>query len=223
VTECIAATCSRELRDPSQAPSPQQICDSCIHKIKGWLRSMPNQMIVLRRGSTQRETTGGIGRSGTKTPPLPGRPDTLNLCGPWAPGTVRDDRGDQVDGPVIAETLYRWVHVTYEKRRLNGPDSLTEEALAAWLVKHVDWAARQDFAGLLRDELFALMRAIWAITLLEPKTHAVSRPCPRCEHMTMTHTDHDLYTRCSNCGTSFTSQELGDDAIRRIPDVLAAA
>jgi hypothetical protein len=214
VIPCIAATCSRELRDHEIA-ARQLLCDPCLSQVRGWLGSIPNQMIVLREGSAQREVTGGAVRSGTKTPPLPGRLDTLTLLGPWASRPVHAHRDDQYDGLTVTEVLYGWVRVVGEERRLNGPIAMTEEALAEWLARQLGWASMKPWAGEMREELHGMMRAIWAITRLFPQTRPISRPCPRCDYLTLTHTDHDLYTRCSNCGTSYTDQELGDDAVRR--------
>ncbi|MGW6946150.1 hypothetical protein ACWGHD_04405 [Streptomyces xanthophaeus] len=214
MTECIAATCDRELRDHETA-ARQLLCDPCLHSMRGWLASIPNQMIVLREGSMQREVSGGTGRSGTKTAPLPGRLDTINLLGPWAAQPVPGNRDDQDDTPTIAEVLYGWVRVIQEERRTDGPLAVTEEALAGWLAAQLGYAVQQPWAGEMRHELHGVMVSIWRITATAPRTHAISRPCPRCDHMTLSRTDHDLYTRCSTCGTSYTTQELGDDAIRR--------
>lgn len=214
MNECIAATCSRELRDHEIA-ARQLLCTPCLSRLRGWLHSIPAQMIVLREGSMQREVTGGIGRSGTKTPPLPGRLDTLTLLGPWASQPVRDHRDDQCDDVVVAETLYGWVRVVCEERRLNGPVAMTEEALAEWLGGQLSWMARRCWIDDAYAEISIMMRAIWCITRLHPQTRAVSRPCPRCQHMTLTKTDGELYTRCSQCETIHTDQELCDDAARR--------
>lgn len=211
---CIAATCSRELRDHEQA-ARQLLCDPHLSQIRGWLHSIPAQMIVLREGSMQREVTGGTGRSGTKTAPLPGRLDTLTLLGPWASQPVRDHRDDQYDGVTVCEVLYGWVRVICEKRRLNGPVAMTEEALADWLGRQLGYAATQGWVGEMRDELHSMMRAIWGITALQPRTRAISRPCPRCDQLGLTQTDSEQYTRCGCCGTSYTVQELCDDAERR--------
>lgn len=218
---CAANTCSRQLRQP-ELEARQWICDPCVGQIGGWLRQMPNQLIVLREGSMQREVTGSPTRSGTRTPPMAPREDTMNLTGPAAPGDVHDPHGDQ-HGPLpIAATLGAWAQVICEEHqpRLNGPRIWTELTLAAWMPAHLPWAARQEWAGCLRDELFGMMRAIWGITNLRPQTRPVTRPCPRCQSLTLTKTDGDEYIRCA-CGNSWTQQELNDDAERRVQQVAA--
>lgn len=211
---CIVATCNRELRDHEIA-TQQRLCDPCAGQLRSWLTSIPNLMIVLREGSMQREAAGSVGRSGTKTAPLPGRLDTLNLIGPAAVGRIDGPLEDQCGDIPIAATLAGWVQVIIEERGAKGPAQATEVALAAWLVLHLGWASQQRWVNDMRDEIHSTMRAIWGITRLQPRTRAISRPCPRCDYMTLTRTDHDLYTRCSTCGTSYTAQELGDDAARR--------
>ncbi|MEV6580226.1 hypothetical protein AB0M92_18910 [Streptomyces sp. NPDC051582] len=212
---CIASTCTRELRDHEIA-ARQLLCDPCVWQLRAWLKSIPNLMIVLREGSMQREVCGAGGRSGTKTPPLPGRIDTLNLTGPAAAGPIREHIEDQCGDIPIAGVLAGWVRVVIEKRPAAPPKATTEIALAAWLTLHIGWASQQTWVREMRDEIHDAMRTIWGITRLQPQTHAVTRPCPRCDLMTLTRTDHDLYTRCSSCGTSYTGQELGDDAARRV-------
>ncbi|MFJ8583658.1 hypothetical protein ACIRD2_03220 [Streptomyces sp. NPDC093595] len=210
---CAAGTCARELR-PHELDTRQLLCDPCIRGITGWLRELPNQMIVLA-ASVQRETTGAPTRSGSRTAPLPGRLDTLNLIGPAAPGTVQDPHGDQHGDLPVAATLGAWVRLVIEERHLNGPDRWSPADLATWLAPHTGWAALQAWAGEYRDELWATIRAVRGITRVQPRTLPVSRPCPRCDELLLTHTDWDQYTRCSGCGSSYTPSELNDDAARR--------
>lgn len=213
---CIASTCTRDLRDHEIAAA-QLICDPCLHRMRGWLQSIPAQLFVLREGSMQRETTGGGGRSGTRTAPLPGRLDTLNLVGPAAAGTVADPHGDQCGDMPIAGILSSWVLLITEERPARPPRQQTEEALADWLVRHLGWSSTQLWVDQLHDELHAMMAAIWRITALQPRTRAISRPCPRCDQLGLSQTDGDQWTRCGCCGTSYTTQELCDDAERRAP------
>ncbi|MEU7066922.1 hypothetical protein [Streptomyces sp. NPDC046161] len=210
---CIASTCTRELRDHEIA-SAQLLCDPCLHRMRGWLQSIPAQLFVLREGSMQREVGGG-GRTGTRTAPLPGRLDTLNLVGPAAAGTVVDPHGDQTGDMPIAGVLSSWVLLIAEERPARLPQRQTEEALADWLIPHLGWSSQQPWSGELHDELHGMMRAIWGITALQPRTRAISRPCPRCDRLELSRTDGDQYTRCGFCGTSYTTQELNDDAERR--------
>ncbi|NUL14488.1 hypothetical protein [Streptomyces lunaelactis] len=212
---CAATTCTRELRQ-HELETGQQLCDPCLNDMRRWLSELPNQLVVLV-ASAQRETTGNPTRGGTRTPPLPGRLDTLNLLGPAAPGTVHDPYGDQHGDAPIASILGAWVRIVIEERRLNGPKTWTIPTLAAWLAPHLDWAATQQWAGELRDELWSMTRAIRGITRIRPQTRPISRPCPRelCASLALTETDGDQYIRCGACGYSYTQQELNDDAARR--------
>ncbi|MFD5676142.1 hypothetical protein [Streptomyces sp. NPDC127040] len=212
---CIAATCSRDLRDHEIA-ARQQLCDPCVHTVRAWLKSIPGQMIVLREGSMQREAGGG-GRTGTRTAPLPGRLDTMSLVGPAAPGTVVDEHGDQIGDIPITGVLGSWVRLVIEERPAKPPASVTEVALAAWLVLHLGWASQQPWVGEMRSELHNMMAAIWRITSLQPRTRAISRPCPRdaCQMLTLVERDWAQYIECTSCGGLWTKGELNADAVRR--------
>lgn len=215
---CAAATCTRSLRDHEQTTG-QQVCDPCIHLIGVWLQvELPRQIIVLE-ASRQRETAGAStgGRSAYRTAPLPGRDDILNLLGPapWSDST-HDPYGqaaaDQHGTIPILGVLIPWARTICDTRRLNPPPTLTPTAIAAWLAHpHVlDWAARQPWAGDLRDELHQLMRTIRAVTRLRPQRRPVPQPCPRCDGLTLVATDHQLYTECTddNCKAMYTRDEL---------------
>jgi hypothetical protein len=212
---CTAEHCTRELRDHEAG---QWICTPCIRTIRAWLTELPTQMIVLR-GSMQRETIGSPVRSGTRTPPLPGRLDTLNLIGPSAPGDVTDPHGDQ-HGPLpVTAVLGAWVRIICEERRLDPPLPATEEALAHWLDQRLSWAARQPWCGELRGELWDMIRAVRGITRARPARRPVRRPCPRCLSLELTETDHQPYIECGQCEALWTQAELEADAEQRAAEV----
>lgn len=205
---CAAETCDRTLRD-HELDGFQTICTPCVSGIRTWLHEIPNQIIVLE-ASRQRETVGAVGGRGTPTPPLPGRGDVLNLLGPAAWTTVQDEHGDQ-HGPIpIVGVLGAWVRIICEERRWNGPDAVTPQALALWLAAHrpLDWACRRPWAGEMRDELWALTRTIRGVTRLRPQRRPVAQPCPRCDSLTLTETDHEVYVDCGTCESRFTREEL---------------
>jgi hypothetical protein len=214
MTACIAEHCTRELRDHELA-SLQLLCDPCVHQMRRWLAAIPAALVVLRDGSMQRERTGAPGRTGTREAPLPCRVDVLNLVGPAASGTVRDPHGDQVGSRPVIDVLGSWVRLVCEERHLAWPARHREEDLAAWLSAQLGWISQQEFAGEVALELRDLMWQIRGIARVEVRTRAVSRPCPRCQMMTLSRTDHDVYTRCSNCGTAWTDAELNADAVAR--------
>ncbi|MFB7162303.1 hypothetical protein [Streptomyces sp. NPDC056242] len=211
---CAASTCSRELRDHELA-GEQYLCSPCVSAIRTWMHEIPLQMIVLG-GSRQRETTGTAGgRGGTRTPPLPGRDDVLNLVGPAAWTTVPDPDGDSEGPTPIVGTLGDWMRIICEERRWNGPDETTPEALALWLAapRRLDWACRRPWAGDMRDELYSLMRTIRGITRLRPQRRPIPQPCPRCDSLTLTETDHQQYIDCSTCDSLFTRSDLALGAV----------
>lgn len=229
-TPCAAARCHRTMRDHELA-AHQVLCSPCVDTIAAWLtEELPRQCRVLR-ASRQRETTSSRtgGRTVHRTAPLPGRADTLNLLGPAAYGdTITDPYGDShgdQHGPLsITGTLTPWVRLICEHRRWNPPQVLTEQTLATWLAHPplLTWAARQPWAGDMRDELAELMRTIRAITRLRPQRRPVTQPCPRCDSLMLVETDHQLYIECTEtgCGGLFTRDELAL-AARIHPDVLA--
>lgn len=210
---CAATTCHRELRD-HEIDGRQTICSPCISSLHSWLHEIPLQLVVLG-GSRQRETTGAPSRAGTRTAPLPGRDDVLNLLGPAAWTTVRDPDGDQAGAVPIVGVLGSWVRIVCEERRWNGPAAPTAETLAFWLgrPKVLNWSARQPWAGEMRDEVHGLMRTIWGITRLRPQRRPVPQPCPRCDSLTLVETDHEAYIDCGTCESRFTRGELALGAV----------
>ncbi|WP_328313116.1 hypothetical protein OG432_24555 [Streptomyces sp. NBC_00442] len=204
---CVAATCTGELRAHELA-TRQLLCDPCVRQMSGWLTELPQQLIVLRHGSMLREVTGDQGRTGTRTPPLPGRLDTLNLVGPAALEAVWDADGDQHGDIPISGTLGGWVQLITEERHVHGPRIRTEEALAGWLEPHLGWAAIQPWVGEMRDELYSMMRAVRGITQLRPRVRPVDQPCPRCDSLALRKRDWEAYTECGACASLFTRDDL---------------
>lgn len=216
-TLCITERCTRELRD-WELDAAMLICRPCHDQMRQWLQQIPAALTVLRDGSMQRERTGDTGgRGGTRTAPLPGRLDTLNLIGPAAAADVHDPHGDQTGQRPIVGVLGDWVRVVCSERRLNGPAHWNETELAAWLTPHLGWASQQPWVDEVHRELRDMTWHIRGIARIDIRTRPVSRPCPadECGQLTLTETDGDQYTRCSNCGRCYTLTELNDDAIRR--------
>jgi hypothetical protein len=189
------------------------ICSPCLGQMRTWLQQIPAAMTVLRDGSMQRERTGTTGRTGTKTAPLPGRLDTLNLIGPASNTEVRGE--DQEYTRPIIGVLGDWTRVVCLERHLNGPAQWTEPCLAAWLLPHLGWVSTQVWADEIHRELNDMTWAIRGIVRIDIRTRPVSRPCPRCQSLLLTQTDGDQYTRCGGCLSAFTQAELNDDAARR--------
>ncbi|MFG2679213.1 hypothetical protein [Streptomyces sp. NPDC048392] len=209
---CAAATCTRSLRT-HEHEAGQLLCTPCVHLIGVWLQvELPRQIIVLE-ASRQRETTGSStgGRTAYRTAPLPGRDDILNLLGPAAWTDIRDPNGDQHGTLSILGVLIPWARTICDTRRWNPP-ALTPAVIADWLARPavLDWAARQPWAGDMRDELHQLMRTVRATTRLRPQHRPVPQLCPRCDGLTLVATDHQLYIECTgdNCRAMYTREEL---------------
>ena len=226
---CAAATCSHALRDHELAAG-QILCTPCVDAIRAWLYELPLQITVLE-GSRQRETVGSQtgGRSSHATAPLPGRDDVLNLLGPaawndWVYDPYEETAEDHHGAVPIAGVLIPWVRLIAEQRRWNPPATLTPRALADWLAtpRLLGWAARQLWAGAMRDELYGMMRTIRSTTRVRPQRRPVTQPCPRCDGLTLVETDHQLYIVCTSltCERRFTRDELAL-AARIHPSVLA--
>ena len=213
MTACIAEHCDRDLRQP-ELDAGQWICLPCLRLIRSWLAELPAQMTVLR-GSMQRETVGSPVRSGTRTPPTPGRIDTLNLIGPSAPGDIHDPHGDQHGTLPVTAVLDAWVRICCEELRLDPPIPATEEQLAAWLDQRLAWAAKQPWAGEMRGELDSMIRHVRRITHVRPGRRPLRRPCPRCTGLDLVETDWQSYIECEACGSLWTQAELEADAARR--------
>lgn len=205
---CTSSTCSRLLLEAELARQ-QWICDRCLAGIRSWLAELPNQLIVLR-ASAQREITGSGGRTGTRTPPLPGREDVLSLIGPAAWTDVHDVHGDQT-GPIpVMGTLSTWVRLICEERGWYLPGAVTEEGLAEWLAHapRLAWVSRQEWAGEMHDELLGMIHAVRGITQVRPRSRPVPQPCPRCDGLTLVETDWQTYIHCGGCEAQFTRDEL---------------
>lgn len=214
MSDTVCPTCGRGLyaHEIDQAAA---ICGKCLRNMHGWLAELPAQLVVLR-GSRQRETSDAPRVGGSRTAPLPGRLDVLNLLGPHAPGDITDPRGDQTGPLPIAGVLGSWVRLVVEERRLRGPHRPTTEQLAAWLDPHLPWAAGQPWAGEMHDEMQTMMRVIRGITSVRPRTRAIPRPCPRCDSLGLQERDHEAYIECGVCGSLFTPGDLALDAHLRI-------
>ncbi|MGW7350913.1 hypothetical protein [Streptomyces sp. NPDC054784] len=182
-------------------------CGVCERRAAAQLAELPAQLVVLR-GSRVREVGAGQRVTGSRTAPLPGREDVLNLLGPSAPGDVTDPHGDQTGDIPIAGTLASWVLLIAGERHLRGPRRGSEEQLAAWLAGHLPWACRQPWVDEMLRELGAMTAAVRGITRVRPQRRALTRPCPRCDALALVATDWQPYTECSACGGLFTDAEL---------------
>ncbi|MEU5838803.1 hypothetical protein ABZ820_34780 [Streptomyces diacarni] len=182
-------------------------CGACLRTLEGWLRELPAQLVVLA-GSHQRETTTAASArvSGSRTAPLPGRLDTLNLLGPAALDV--QDQADQHGPWPIAAVLGAWAHTIAGERAQAEPTGRKPEQLAAWLAPHLSWAVTRPWAPDLHQQLGDMMRTIRGITRTQPRRRPVTQPCPRCDVLALTEVDWQAYVECGECGSLFTAGDL---------------
>lgn len=105
---------------------------------------------------------------------------------------------------------------TSDPRPAGTRDPAATGRLVTWLLPHMPWVARQDWAVDMRAEVSTLIRttmARWptAETRVRPVPDV---PCPRCDHIALTYTPPAAYrapfkVACSNpeCGRVFTEDE----------------
>lgn len=93
---------------------------------------------------------------------LPALHDDLATCLVASGGTgdaKRRSQGISLDGDVVAARdhvlmwLWSWTRIVMEERGLHGPSVETPNAVATWLVQHVDWLAAKPYAGEVSAEL----------------------------------------------------------------------
>ncbi|MFJ7417953.1 hypothetical protein ACIQXD_04990 [Streptomyces uncialis] len=203
---CSAPTCLRTLRE-HELDAGMYLCTPCVTRLHGWLASIPRLMVLLE-ASRGRETTGQPSVTGTRTAPLPGREDVLNLLGPAAPGSVLDVHGDQCGDPPLLDTLGGWVRLALDESDQPAPHAWTPQRLAHWLAARTAWISAQPWSGELHDEVHGMMRVIWGITAHQPRRRPITQPCPRCDTLALSRVDGEAYTSCSACDALFSAAEL---------------
>ncbi|MEU0691415.1 hypothetical protein [Streptomyces uncialis] len=204
---CSAPTCTNQLRD-HETDAGQRLCTPCAKRLHRWLRSIPDRMTLLE-ASRERETSGQPPVTGTRTAPLPGREDVLNLLGPAATSTVSDEHGDQCGTTPVAGVLRDWARlITEEHPTTRRPAEWTILTLAAWLAERTWWITLQPWADELYDEVHDMMRTIWSATSDQPRRRPVPQPCPVCDSCALSRVDWEAHTSCGECGAWFTDDEL---------------
>ena len=195
MTTLYAETCVICSRRP---PEWGLVCSGCKVRMRDQLAALVDEYALL-----DPRPSGGAGEkvSGTRTAPLPGRLDVLNLVGPGSVH-VTDPYGDQTGELPTAVWLEQWVRdwrdVRGQGEHLPGT-TVTE--LSAWLSFRLDWAcdehqAIDEFAAELKQQLGAL-RAVNRSG--EPKPEPLVTPCPTCRLRALVRVNGgDVH--CQECG-----------------------
>lgn len=79
----------------------------------------------------------------------------------------------------IRQVLVSWCRLVAEERGLGLPrDEITD--IAAWVARHAEWLAAQEYAGEVADELSALVGRAWGLAYPDGVQRIRVGPCPRC-------------------------------------------
>lgn len=101
----------------------------------------------------------------------------------------------------VPEKLTSWCLLVCEERDLRGPKS-TPEALAVFLVAHLDWIAAQLWVDAMAVELFEASRDLYVLAPWKPGRHRLREPCPAagCDVRALVRWDGDSVVKCEACG-----------------------
>lgn len=81
----------------------------------------------------------------------------------------------------IRHTLASWVRLVSEDRGIALPADESQHALGAYVARHAEWLAAQEFAGEAADELRTLRSTAWAVAYPEGVSIRHIGPCPELE------------------------------------------
>lgn len=104
-----------------------------------------------------------------------------------------------LDADELTHHLASWALLIHEELGHTGyiPNPV------AYLLTHLDWASGQD--AWIGDMVTELTRAVFGLRTRwdgndhAPKPQPIREPCPRCDHFTLEHPDHERYhVHCTN-------------------------
>lgn len=206
------------------------MCDRCQHRIRGWLRELGLQRILLQAMLTPGSTGPAQGsiHGGRAHSPLPVRGDILTLLGPGADSTLTDPygdaRGDQDAGASLDAVLHGWARATAERVNLHAEPWLRPgRTWSAWLTAYLPWALPAPWIGDLHDELDDLVRQARSLTHTEPRRRPKDAPCPSCRAFGLIEEDWQPYIECTVCETLLTPAEYAQHAQRVMPALYRTA
>lgn len=189
---CVLRLANRCARDDEPDPGPREarfglVCGSCYRRLEQDIAEMPALMddltLALRRPGTQGQRVSGTGEE----------PTFIN-------GKVVTARAQ------LLAVCQSWSRVVSEDRGLTLPAE-TPEAVAAFLVRHLDWIVEQSWVDEMAREVdrafgrgrsLAFPSGARRITLKDPKGKAVQcvERFPVCDVITRKASDG---ARCDGC------------------------
>lgn len=227
MSSCTIRRCGAPLRPHEQR---RRVCDRCEHRIRGWLRELGLQRILLQallRPGSNGPSTGSI-HGGRAHSPMPVRGDILNLLGPGSGSTLADpygdSRGDQDAGLPLDAVLHAWATATAEHVGLNATPWLRPgRTWSTWLAAYLPWALTEPWISDLHDELDDLVSQARAITHTEPRQRPLDAPCPNCQAFGLIEEDWQDYITCTTCENLLTPDEYTRHAQTVMPRLYRTA
>lgn len=227
MSSCTIVRCGHPLQPHEHR---RGVCDRCEHRIRGWLRELGLQRILLRAllaPGSNGPSTGSI-HGGRAHSPLPVDLRVLTLLGPGASSTLTDSYGDarrdQDAGTSLDTVLRGWAEATAERTGLPATPWLRPGSTwSTWLTAYLPWALTAPWIGDLHDELDDLVHQARAITHTEPRRHRKDAPCPSCRSFTLDETEWQPYIECTACGTLLTPAEYAQHAQSVMPALYGTA
>ncbi|MEW2570474.1 hypothetical protein [Streptomyces sp. NPDC047070] len=227
MSSCSIVRCGRPLLAHEHR---RRVCDRCANRVRGWLRELDLQRILLRvmlvPGSSG-PATGSV-HGGRAHSPMPARGDVLNFLGPGASSTLADPygdaRGDQDAGATIDATLHAWARATAE--HIHPPDRpwlRPGRTWSAWLTAYLPWALSAPWIGDLHDELDDLVQQARGLTRTEPRRRPKDAPCPSCQAFGLVEEDWQPYIECTVCEALLTPDEYARHAQDVMPRLYRTA
>lgn len=206
MSACISKTCRGE---EHEALPPLLICKPASQRLTRTIGEMPALHDWLRANLTPGAASTDAPVSGSRERPIP-----------LAAGVY-----DHAE--LIRQTLNGWARIVAEDRQLTGPwrslaqDSLAERdrlargkeqtstvnALAVFLLAHLDWAMGQTWVDDLTEEMSDLARTGHGLAPTKPGRHDLPAPCPDCDLMALARWDGEDHVICRNCHAMWDENE----------------
>ncbi|GAA0918847.1 hypothetical protein GCM10009560_16080 [Nonomuraea longicatena] len=194
ITLCVAPNCGGD-GDPRQAADGLLICLPCSNRLRRDLGAAPALYRWLGE-HVMPGTSGGDRVSGGRVEaPVPARLDVLCMINDGAVA-YRGDDDDQVGPPSIPSTLKNWVWLVCEHRGLVYPAAAGVPELAAFLARHVEWAASREWIVDFMEEIGALRRAAHGLAPWTVHVQELVGPCPGCDLRALIRTAGEEWIEC---------------------------
>ncbi|WP_326822022.1 hypothetical protein [Streptosporangium sp. NBC_01756] len=208
---CIVPHCGGE-NGLREAVARRLTCAGCLNRLRRDLGAMGSIAQWLALHLAPGRSGNGDPVSGSREAAVPIRLDIFAMLSP-APEAVVDVYGDQIGPPSIPAVLASWAAVLIEERRLAGPADAEVATVAAWLLRHLEWAASQEWITEMMREIAHLRRSAHGLVPWEVHVQELVGPCPSCDLRALLRVAGETYIECSNdpelggCGDLWTVEE----------------